>query len=144
MLETFQRECVSVGVVDDDAGDAVAIREQAAMKAGGHDQIVPRINLMQVLIKRRVEHRDSGVLQQMKEVKVLGLVMSNNLDLIIPGEVEQDFQVEIGDALVGGLGQDTVFLWSMERKADAFDPLACWHFLDVFDGKEGGAIEPDK
>lgn len=56
--EAVERVRVTVGVVDDDAGDAVAVGEEAGVQPRGDHQIVARINLEQVLVEGREQDGD--------------------------------------------------------------------------------------
>ena len=78
-----------VRIVDDDRRDSMAVGKETSVQPGAHDQIVARIDVKKVLIKRGKQHRDLPPAQQLQKMKVFRFVMSDDFDLIILCQVEQ-------------------------------------------------------
>ncbi len=72
-----------VRVIYDDSRNAEAVGKQACVQPCGHHQIVAWVDVMQILIKRREQHRDVMPFQQIDEVEVLAFMMRHHLDLVV-------------------------------------------------------------
>ena len=89
MQKAIERMCMAISVVDDDAGKAMAVGKQTGMQPRGDDEVVARIDLVQVLIERGENDGNIFTAQQLQKMKIFGLMMRDDFHSVILREHTQ-------------------------------------------------------
>src|SRR5208283_3141796 len=141
MRKALERVGMPIGVINNDAGNSVAISEQTGVEPGRDDKVVAGINVVQILIKRRENDRDLPSLQHLEKEEILSLVVGDNLDGEMFGKFLQNFEGELGLAWRTGMVHQPPAVRQLDGEADALDTSAGRDLFHLLDRQEGRAVQ---